>query len=40
MPVIGRIVGGVDFTNLFIALAPIPAQVPLTLDAVRRPGCR
>lgn len=38
MPVIGRIFGGVDFTNLFIALAPIPAQVPLTLDAVRKAG--
>jgi large conductance mechanosensitive channel len=38
MPVIGRIVGGVDFSNLFIALAPIPAQLPLTLDAVRKAG--
>ena len=38
MPVIGRLIGGVDFTNLFIALAPIPAQVPLTLEAVRKAG--
>lgn len=38
MPVIGRIIGGVDFGNLFIALAPIPAQVPLTLEAVRKAG--
>jgi large conductance mechanosensitive channel len=38
MPVIGRIIGGLDFTNLFIALAPIPAQVPLTLEAVRKAG--
>jgi large conductance mechanosensitive channel len=38
MPVIGRIIGGIDFTNLFIALAPIPAQVPLTLEAVRKAG--
>jgi large conductance mechanosensitive channel len=38
MPVIGRLIGGVDFSNLFIALAPIPAQVPLTLDAVRKAG--
>jgi len=38
MPVIGRIVGGIDFSNLFIALAPIPAQVPLTLEAVRKAG--
>jgi large conductance mechanosensitive channel len=38
MPVIGRIIGGIDFTNLFIALAPIPAQMPLTLEAVRKAG--
>lgn len=38
MPVIGRVIGGVDFTNLFIGLAPVPAQVPLTLEAVRKAG--
>ena len=38
MPVIGRMIGGVDFTNLFLALAPIPANVPLTLEAVKKAG--
>jgi large conductance mechanosensitive channel len=38
MPVIGRIVGGVDFSDLFLALAPVPAEVPMTLDAVRKAG--
>ena len=38
MPVIGRVIGGVDFTNLFFALAPIPANIPLTLEAVKKAG--
>ena len=38
MPVIGRIVGKVDFSNLFIALADIPAGVPPTLDALKKAG--
>ena len=38
MPVIGRLIGGVDFTNLFVALAPIPANIPLTLEAVKKAG--
>lgn len=38
MPVIGRFTGGIDFTNYFIALAPIPANIPLTLEAVRKAG--
>ena len=36
MPVIGRFTGGIDFSNHFIALAPIPANLPHTLDAVRK----
>jgi len=36
MPVIGRFTGGIDFSNYFIALAPIPANLPHTLDAVRK----
>jgi hypothetical protein len=28
MPVIGRLIGGLDFTNYFIALSPIPAERP------------
>jgi len=38
MPVIGRIVGKVDFSNLFIPLSEVPAGVPPTLDALRKAG--
>jgi large conductance mechanosensitive channel len=38
MPVVGRIVGKVDFSNLFIALADIPPGVPPTLDALKKAG--
>ena len=38
MPVVGRIFGGLDFANNFIALAPIPPNIPMTLEAVRKAG--
>ena len=38
MPVIGRLVGGLDFTNFFIALKDIPPNVPMTLEAVKKAG--
>jgi large conductance mechanosensitive channel len=38
MPVIGRFTGGLDFTNLYIPLATVPAGMPQTLDAVRKAG--
>ena len=38
MPVVGRIFGGLDFANYFIALAPVPANIPMTLEAVRKAG--
>jgi large conductance mechanosensitive channel len=38
MPVVGRFTGGMDFTNLFIALTPIPANLPHTLDAMKKAG--
>jgi large conductance mechanosensitive channel len=38
MPVVGRVLGNVDFSNLFIALKEVPAGVPLTLEAVRKAG--
>jgi large conductance mechanosensitive channel len=38
MPVVGRFTGGIDFANKFIALSPIPANVPETLEAVRKAG--
>jgi len=38
MPIIGRAVGGLNFADYFIALAPIPANIPQTLEAVRKAG--
>lgn len=38
MPVIGKAVGGLDFTNYYIALSAIPANVAPTLEAVRKAG--
>jgi large conductance mechanosensitive channel len=38
MPVIGKFTGGIDFASHFIALAPIPPGVPMTLEAVRKAG--
>ena len=38
MPIIGRFTGGIDFTNMFVALAAIPPGVPQTLDAMKKAG--
>jgi len=38
MPVVGRMTGGLEFTNYFIALATVPAGVPHTLEAVKKAG--
>jgi large conductance mechanosensitive channel len=40
MPVIGRIFGGLDFTNSFIMLGPPPAGYsgPMTYDALTKAG--
>jgi large conductance mechanosensitive channel len=38
MPIIGRVLGKVDFTNLFIPLSDIPAGTPQTLDALKKAG--
>ena len=38
MPVVGRAVGNMDFSNLFVALRDVPAGVPMTLEAVRKAG--
>ena len=38
MPVIGKLMGGLDFTNYFIALSAIPANIPHTLEAVKKAG--
>ncbi|HKE40714.1 MAG TPA: large conductance mechanosensitive channel protein MscL [Casimicrobiaceae bacterium] len=40
MPIVGRAVGGLDFTNWFIMLAPPPAGYtgPITYDALTKAG--
>ena len=38
MPVIGRLTGGLDFSNLFVPLAPMPSDVPHTLAAAKAAG--
>jgi large conductance mechanosensitive channel len=38
MPIVGRIIGKVDFTNLFIPLSDIPPGTLQTLDALRKAG--
>jgi large conductance mechanosensitive channel len=38
MPVVGRIFGGLDFTNYFIALKEIPPGTLHTVDAVKKAG--
>jgi large conductance mechanosensitive channel len=38
MPIIGRVTGGLDFSNYFLALKEVPAGTPRTLDAVRKAG--
>lgn len=38
MPVVGKALGGLDFTNYYIALSAVPANVAPTLEAVRKAG--
>ena len=40
MPVVGRIFGGLDFSNYFVVLAPPPAGYsgPMTYDALTKAG--
>jgi large conductance mechanosensitive channel len=38
MPVVGKFTGGIDLVQQFTALAPIPAAIPHTLEAVRKAG--
>ena len=38
MPVIGMFLGGLDFSNYFFALKPIPPGTEMTLDAVKKAG--
>ena len=36
MPLVSRIVGKLDFSNLFLVLGSVPAGTPHTLDALRK----
>jgi large conductance mechanosensitive channel len=38
MPVVGRIFGGLDFGNYFLALKEVPAGTAQTLEAVKKAG--
>jgi large conductance mechanosensitive channel len=38
MPVVGRVVGKVDFSNLYVPLAAIPESVPNTLVELKKAG--
>lgn len=38
MPVVGRAVGGLDFSNYFIALKDVPPGVPMTLADLKKAG--
>jgi large conductance mechanosensitive channel len=38
MPVISRIVGKLDFSNMFLVLAQPPDGTPMTLDALKKAG--
>jgi len=38
MPIVGRLLGGLDFSNYFIALKDIPVGTAMTLEAVRKAG--
>lgn len=38
MPLVGRVVGGLDFSNYFIALKEIPPGIAMTLADVKKAG--
>jgi large conductance mechanosensitive channel len=38
MPVVGRIIGKVDFSNLYVPLAAVPESVPNTLAELKKAG--
>jgi len=38
MPVVGRLTGGLDFSNYFIPLKEVPAGVAMTLAEVKKAG--
>ena len=38
MPVIGAVIGKLDFSNLFVVLGNVPAGTVMTLDALKKAG--
>ena len=38
MPVVGRVIGNVDFSNMYVVLSDIPPDVPNTLAALKAAG--
>ncbi|MFO0236798.1 MAG: large conductance mechanosensitive channel protein MscL [Betaproteobacteria bacterium] len=38
MPVVGRIFGGLDFSNFFVVLKDVPPGVPMVLAEVKKAG--
>lgn len=38
MPIVGRIVGNVNFSDLFIVLGSVPKDIPPTLEAAKKAG--
>ena len=38
MPIIGRVTGGLDFSNYYVALKEIPPGTGTTIDAVKKAG--
>ena len=38
MPVIGAVVGKIDFSNLYLILGSVPAGTAMTLDALKKAG--
>ena len=38
MPVVGRFVGGLDFSNYFVALKAVPPGMPMTIADMKKAG--
>lgn len=38
MPVVGKLFGGLDFSNYFVPLSPVPAGTPHTLGGMKAAG--
>lgn len=38
MPLLGAVIGKLDFSNLFLVLGSVPPGIPTTLDALKKTG--